>query len=109
MPKPNFIPQKFRVWIDARKRFKLSHKHIQMARELGMNPKGFGKLNNHKQQAWKAPLRIFIEDLYFKRFKTEQPDEIKTIEQMAKAEMEKRARKKELKALRLNDPEHEPE
>ena len=39
-----------------------------MARELGMNPKKFGKIANHKQEPWKAPLPVFIEDLYFKRF-----------------------------------------
>jgi len=35
-----------------------------MARELGMNPKRIGKLDNRKQEPWKAPLPIFIEGLY---------------------------------------------
>jgi len=38
--------------------------YIQMARELGMNPKNFGSLDNHKQEPWKAPLPEFIKDLY---------------------------------------------
>jgi len=42
-------------WLEAQKKFKLSDKHIQMARELGLNPAKFGKLNNHKQERWKAP------------------------------------------------------
>ena len=46
------IPEKLRVWIDARKRHGLSHAHIQMARELGMNPKSLGKLDNHRQEPW---------------------------------------------------------
>jgi len=33
------VPEKYQVWINARKRYHLSHAHIQMARELGMNPK----------------------------------------------------------------------
>jgi hypothetical protein len=33
--KPN---QKMLRWIDARKRYHLSHAPVQMARELGMNP-----------------------------------------------------------------------
>ena len=37
-------------WIDARRRFHLSHEHVQMARELGMNPKKLGKLDNHDQE-----------------------------------------------------------
>jgi hypothetical protein len=63
-------------WIEAKKRYRLSDIHIQMARELGMNPKKFGSLANHKQEPWKAPLPIFIEDIYFKRFKKEKPDNV---------------------------------
>ena len=48
------IPDKLQIWIDARKRYHLSHAHIQMARELGLNPKKFGKLSNTKQEPWKA-------------------------------------------------------
>jgi hypothetical protein len=43
MAKKDKIPEKYRVWIDARKKHKLSHAHIQMARELGMNPKKIRK------------------------------------------------------------------
>jgi len=44
------LSPKNQVWIDARKRFHLSHMHIQMARELGMNPKRFGSKANHEQE-----------------------------------------------------------
>ena len=64
------------VWKKAKRRYHLSDMHIQMARELGLNPKKFGSLANHKQQPWKAPLQEFIEDLYFKHFKKEKPDEV---------------------------------
>ena len=57
-----FIPQKLRPWIEARRRFHLSHAHVQMARELGMNPRKLGKLDNHKQERWKLPLPLFIEE-----------------------------------------------
>ena len=50
-------------WIEARNKYHLSDMHIQMARELGMNPKKFGGLANHKQEKWKSPLPDFIEDL----------------------------------------------
>ena len=56
MGKKKRIPDKYQIWIDARKRFHLSHAHIQMARELGLNPKKFGKLASSKQEPWKAPL-----------------------------------------------------
>lgn len=47
------VPQKLQAWIVARKRHRLSHAHVQMARELGMNPKSLGKLDNHDQEPWK--------------------------------------------------------
>ncbi len=50
-----------------------------MARELGINPKKFGGLANHKQERWKAPLPDFIEDIYFKRFKREKPEVVKSL------------------------------
>ena len=89
------IPEKYQIWIDARKRHRLSDIHIQMARELGMNPKKFGKLDNHKQECWKAPLPEFIKNLYFKRFGKERPDIVKPIEQIVKdQEIKKQERKK---------------
>jgi hypothetical protein len=58
------IPASLQPWIDARRRFHLSHEHVQMARELGMNPKKLGKLDNHEQEPWKLPLPEFIRKLY---------------------------------------------
>ena len=75
MKKPK-VPQKLQPWVDARRRFHLSHAHVQMARELGLNPKKFGGIGNHKQQPWKAPLPISIEDLYEKRFGRRRPEKV---------------------------------
>ncbi len=93
-PKGTTIPNALQIWIKARKRFRLSHAHIQMARELGMNPKKFGGLANHKQEPWKAPLPDFIERLYFKRFRKNLPDVVRTIEQIAEGQTKKRAARK---------------
>jgi hypothetical protein len=93
------IPDKYQIWIDVRKRYHLSHAHIQMARELGMNPRKFGKIANHKQEPWKAPLPVFIEALYFKRFGKKRPSEVKSIEQVAKAKQEKKAKRRRRKEL----------
>jgi hypothetical protein len=71
---------------------------VQMARELGLNPIKLGKLDNHKQESWKLPLPQFIEEIYYKRFKKEQPDNVRSIEEMAKNHKEKREEKK-LKAI----------
>jgi hypothetical protein len=97
MAKKKKLSPKYQVWVDARKRFHLSHAHIQMARELGLNPKKFGKLANHKQQPWKAPLPVFIEDLSFKRFGKNRPDNVRPIEQIVKDKKRKQAERKEQK------------
>jgi hypothetical protein len=76
------MPEKFLPWIEARRRFHLSDAHIQMARELRLNPKKFGSLANTKQEPWKAPLPEFIEELYFKDFKKNRPDNVRSTEQM---------------------------
>jgi len=80
--KKNKIPDKYQIWIDVRKRYRLSDVHIQMARELGMNPKKFGKIANEKQEPWKAPLPIFVEHIYRKRFGRDRPIEVKSIEEI---------------------------
>ena len=81
------------IWIEARKRFRLSHAQIQMARELGLNPKKFGGLANHHQESWKVPLPQYIEELYCKRFKKSKPDSIRTIEEIAAARRSKQSAK----------------
>ena len=97
MAKQKQLSPKYQVWVNARKKHKLSHAHIQMARELGMNPKKFGKLDNHKQEPWKAPLPIFIEDLYFKRFGKDRPENLRSIEQMVKDKKKKQLDRKQRK------------
>ena len=86
---------KLQPWIQARRKHGLSHAHIQMARELGMNPKKFGKIDNHRQEPRKAALPIFIESLYFKRFGRERPDVVRTIEEAAAWQRAKKAARKE--------------
>jgi hypothetical protein len=86
-------------WIEARRRHHLSHAHVQMARELGMNPRKLGKLDNHDQERWKAPLPQFIEHLYFERFGRERPEVVMSIEERARAQQAKKAARKEARRL----------
>jgi hypothetical protein len=100
MAKKMKIPEKYQAWINVRKKYHLSHVQIQMARELGMNPKKFGKIANHKQEPWKAPLPVFIEDIYFKRFGKRGPDNVKSIEQMVKIKEQKKAERRKRKQFK---------
>jgi hypothetical protein len=94
------IPQELQVWIDARKRHHLSHAQVQMARELGMNPRKLGKLDNAKQEPWKVPLPQFIEQLYQRRFGKSVPDEVLSMEELAIRRAKKEAARKAAKAAR---------
>jgi hypothetical protein len=111
------LPQNLQDWTDARKRHRLSHAQVQMARELGLNPRKLGKIDNHKQELWKAPLPEYIERLYFKRFAKERPDDVRSVEQIAERLAMKKAAKSAAKTVRKqtnqmagtsdNDPEPE--
>jgi hypothetical protein len=100
--KQALIPISLRPWIEARQRFRLSHAHVQMARELGLNPKKFGKVANHLQEPWKRPLPDFIAALYVKRFAKPIPTGVKTIEEIAAAAIAKKRAKK-------TDPGRQPD
>ena len=73
-----------------------------MARELGLNPKKFGGLANTKQEPWKLPLPEYIEELYFKHFKKNRPDNVRSIEQMVR---DHRRKKQERKIRRSKEEE----
>ena len=94
------MPDKLQAWIEARRRHGLSHVQVQMARELGMNPNKFGKLDNADQEPWKQPLPAFIENLYRKRFNKDRPDVVLSIEERARLEEQKKAARREAKRQR---------
>ena len=89
------IPEEMQRWIDARRKFHLSHAQVQMARELGMNPRKLGSVANHKQEPWKAPLPVFIEQIYRKRFGKTQPDRVVSIEERVLEITAEKAEKRE--------------
>ncbi|MGI8610394.1 MAG: hypothetical protein ACR2MY_14425 [Candidatus Dormibacteria bacterium] len=61
------------LWAEAQRRFRLSPRHVQMGRELGLNPTKLGKLANNRQEPWKEPLPDHIEHIYYKRFGRDRP------------------------------------
>ena len=88
------LPPDLQRWVEARKRFRLSHAQVQMARELGMNPKKLGGLANADQEQWKLPLPQFIEKLYMKRFGKARPDRVVSLEDRAQEIAAKKARRR---------------
>lgn len=99
-------------WVVAQKRHHLSDKHVQMARELGLNPDKLGKIDNHEQETWKAPLPQFIEKIYFKRFKRETPETVKPLTlimaEQGKKKKEQKKAKDEHRKLHDDNTENPP-
>ena len=104
--KTSKIPPKLQDWIDARKRYRLSDVHVQMARELGLNPKKLDKIDNYKQEPLELFLPTFIETFYIKKFFKSQSDEIRSVEQIFKAGQQKKALKyaQKLEAKKTSAP-----
>ena len=102
------IPQKLVPWFEARKRYRLSHAHVQMARELGLNPTKLGGMANDRQERWKAPLPQFLEQLYLKRFGVPGPAEVISLEellsrQQARKEEKRQGTEKEIRFERIQE------
>ena len=94
------IPANLQPWFEARQRFRLSHATVQMARELGLNPKKFGKLADTRDAPWKVPLPEFIAECYYKAHKRREPERVLSLEQFISDTEAKKAQRKERKALR---------
>ena len=94
------IPSKLQPWFEARQRFRLSHAHIQMARELGLNPQKFGSLANGQQEPWKRPLAEFIAHCYHKRFGRTTPEHVQSLEEVVKRLEQRRSERRERKTNR---------
>src|ERR1700674_3916739 len=92
------IPTKLKPWFEARRRFKLSHAHTQMARELGMNPRKLGSLADGGQEPWKLPLPEFIVACYRKSFGRSEPEHVRSLEEVVQAEERRRKEKQTRKA-----------
>ena len=54
-------------WAEAKKRCRLNMEDIRMAKELGLMPRSLIKNIPAKTQQWKAPVKIWIREMYEKR------------------------------------------
>jgi hypothetical protein len=81
---PKSLPPQAQAWTEECQRYHLWRAQVQMARELGLNPRKLGKIANHRQEPWKAPLPQFIEDFYLKRFGRERSQVVTSAERWAR-------------------------
>jgi len=54
-------------WEEAKKKCKLNAETLQMAREMGLNPRSLIKNIPNESQQWKAPVSVWIQNMYEER------------------------------------------
>ena len=52
------------LWAEAKKKCRLSEEDIRMAKEMGLNPKSLIKKIPNPKEQWKAPVKVWIRDMY---------------------------------------------
>jgi len=67
MAKKKSINKKDKQWAEAKRRCRLSAQDVRMAKELGLNPRSLIKNIPSKSQPWKAPVSVWIREMYEKR------------------------------------------
>ncbi len=59
--------KKEQLWEEAKKRCRLNQETLRMAKEMGLNPKSLIKNIPGKNEHWKAPVHVWIREMYHKR------------------------------------------
>jgi len=55
------------LWAEAKRRCQLNMEDIQMAKEMGLNPRSLIKNIPSPSEQWKAPVKQWIREMYEKR------------------------------------------
>lgn len=59
--------QKDVEWAEAKNKCRLNEEIVKMAKEMGLNPRSLIKNIPNKSEQWKAPVSIWIQEMYQKR------------------------------------------
>ncbi|KGK88943.1 hypothetical protein DP73_11635 [Desulfosporosinus sp. HMP52] len=54
-------------WAEAKKKCRRNEETLKMAKEMGLNPKSLIKNIPSKSEQWKAPVSVWIREMYEKR------------------------------------------
>lgn len=54
-------------WAEAKNKCRLNEETVKMAKEMGLNPRSLIKNTPNKSEQWKAPVSIWIQEMYGKR------------------------------------------
>ena len=56
-------------WAEAKQKCRLNEEAVKIAKEMGLNPRSLIKNIPNKSEQWKAPVSIWIQDMYQQRQK----------------------------------------
>ena len=104
------ITDQLQLWVKVKRQYALTDAQVQMARELGVNPKRLSESESAVQGATQAPLGRHIEDLYLKRFKKHLPDAVMPLRQLlhdtrARERAEARERRRRKRQAKIDHAE----
>ena len=54
-------------WAEAKKKCRLNEETVKMAKEMGLNPRSLIKNIPSKSEQWKAPVSVWIREMYQER------------------------------------------
>ncbi|GCD10541.1 hypothetical protein [Clostridium tagluense] len=54
-------------WQDVKKKCKLNAETLRQAKEMGLNPRSLIKNIPNKSEQWKAPVSVWVQDMYEER------------------------------------------
>lgn len=61
------MSSKEELWNEAKKKCRLNNDDIRIAKEMGLNPKSLIKNIPNKNEQWKAPVKVWIREMYEER------------------------------------------
>jgi len=92
------------AWVEAKKRCRLNNMDVRMAKELGMTPKSLIRNIPASNQHWKAPVKVWIRNLYEEKF-----DKVQTVKTAFGSEAKKKKKKqKQIVSENLIDDQNLP-
>ena len=59
--------KKDQLWAEAKKKCRINKETVRMAKEMGLNPKSLIKNIPNRKQKWKAPVDVWIREMYQER------------------------------------------
>lgn len=61
------INKKDAEWEEAKKKCRINTETLNMAKEMGLNPRSLIKNIPNKSEQWKSPVSVWIQDMYEER------------------------------------------